>query len=86
MANLGFFGYDMYTPEEGKIDTLKAKEACENWGIEWVPITDMNYIMPDTIDELLLRADGPCVVDGASGIREGSYIGKKKILLFLSKQ
>jgi hypothetical protein len=76
-GELRFFGYDMYTPEEGKIDTLKAKEVCENWGIEWVPITDMNYIMPDTIDELLLHADGPCVVDGASGIREGFVYRKK---------
>jgi len=84
-GELRFFGYDMYTPEEGKIDTLKAKEACENWGIEWVPITNMNYIMPDTIDELLLRADGPCVVDGASGIREGFVYRKKENTSFSFK-
>lgn len=84
-GELRFFGYDMYTPEEGKIDTLKAKKACENWGIEWVPITDMNYIMPDTIDELLLHADGPCVVDGANGIREGFVYRKKEDTSFSFK-
>jgi hypothetical protein len=76
-GKLRFFGYDMYVPNEGKIDILKAKEACNKWGIEWVPITDTNYVMPDTIDELLLHADGPCIAEGASGQREGFVYRKK---------
>lgn len=45
----------------------------------------MNYIMPDTIDELLLHADGPCVVDGANGIREGFVYRKKEDTSFSFK-
>ena len=44
---------------------------CEDFGIPWVPITSTNFILPDTVEELLAHADGPCEAEGASGLREG---------------
>lgn len=73
---LRFFGYDLYVKGEGKTDILAAKEACEDWGIEWVPITNVDYHLPDTCDELLAHATGPCEASGASGLREG-YVYRK---------
>ena len=34
-GNLGFLVMICISRKEGKIGILKAKEACENWGIEW---------------------------------------------------
>lgn len=76
-GELRFFAYDIYEPNTGKIDIIKAKDACKEHGIPWVPITNLNFVMPDTVDELLLHADGPCEADGASGLREG-YVYRKK--------
>ena len=41
----------------------------EEYGVPCVPIVDENFIMPDTVEELLAIATGMSVVDG--GMREG---------------
>lgn len=69
--SLRFFGFDMYNSEVGKMDINEARALCNDWNIPWVPVTNENFIMPDTLDELLAHADGPCEAEGASGLREG---------------
>jgi hypothetical protein len=64
-----FFGYNLIRSDVGRIDTLKAAKICNENGIPWVPIADEHYILPDTMEELKLDADGPCLV--GEGPREG---------------
>lgn len=75
--SLRFFGYDMYTPNVGKINILRAHDVCKEWNIPWVPITNEDYVLPDALEELLAHADGECEAPGASGLREG-YVYRKK--------
>lgn len=67
----------MYIPDVGKINILRARDVCKEWNIPWVPITNEDYILPDTLEELLAHADGECEAPGASGLREG-YVYRKK--------
>src|SRR5699024_4665350 len=69
--SLRFFGFDMYNSQVGKMDIFDASALCEDFGIPWVPITSTHFILPDTVEELLAHADGPCEAEGASGLREG---------------
>lgn len=64
-----FFGYNLIRSDIGRLDSVTAKNICDKYGIPWVPIADTNYIMPDTMEELKLDADGLCIV--GKGKREG---------------
>lgn len=68
---LRFFGYDLIFPGKGKINVIEASNLCKEFGIEWVPIVDTNYILPDDFEEFKLQADGPCEAPGSKGMREG---------------
>lgn len=73
---LRFFGYNFITSDIGRWDSISAAHLADEYGIEWVPIVDDNYILPDTMEEMKLSADGPCEARGASGMREG-YVYRK---------
>lgn len=64
-----FFGYNLIRSDIGRINTLDAAKICNENNIPWVPIADEHYILPDTMEELKLDADGPCLV--GEGPREG---------------
>lgn len=65
-----FVGFNLITSSMGRWNSLDAKEYAEDiWDIPWVPIVDNEYILPDTIDELLEYANGKSVIDGE--MREG---------------
>ena len=68
---LRFFGYNFITSDIGRWNSIDAANLCSSYGIEWVPIVDNNYILPDSFEEFKLSADGPCEANGASGNREG---------------
>lgn len=68
---LRFFGYNFITSNIGRWNSIDAANLCSSYGIEWVPIVDDNYILPDNFEEFKLSADGPCEANGASGNREG---------------
>lgn len=42
----------------GRLGSIEAKEICENHGLKFVPIVDTNYILPDTVSEVLDYAHG----------------------------
>lgn len=71
--------FNLITSKDGRWNTLEMKKLLEKNDIPCVPVVDENYILPDTIDELLEYATGKSVVDG--GMREGivfrSLDGKK---------
>ena len=66
-----FFGFNYIDSINGRWNSEKAKELCSRYGIQWVPVISNNYILPDTMEELKLQADGQCEVPGSSGLREG---------------
>ena len=66
-----FFGFNFIDSAGGRWNSVKARDYVAQWGIQWVPIVDENYILPDTMEEFKATADGPCELTGASGLREG---------------
>lgn len=71
LKDVRFFGFNLIDSVQGRWNSVDSKETMAVYGIEWVPIIDTNYILPDTIEELKAQADGETVVEGGSGLREG---------------
>lgn len=69
--DLRFFGYNFIDSNKGRWGSVEARDLTAHYGIEWVPIVDENYILPDDFEEFKLSADGPCEAPGSSGMREG---------------
>lgn len=70
-GELRFFGYNFIDSEKGRWNSVEARDLVTPYGIEWVPIVDKNYILPDDLEEFKKSAEGPCEAPGASGDREG---------------
>lgn len=64
-----FMGFNFITASKGRINSKEAADMFLKYGIPWVPILDENFILPDTVEELLDYATGTSVIDG--GMREG---------------
>lgn len=64
-----FMGFNFITASKGRMNSKEAADMFLKYGIPWVPILDENFILPDTVEELLDYATGTSVIDG--GMREG---------------
>lgn len=64
-----FMGFNFITSAGGRWNSVDASKLMFQYGIPWVPIVDENFILPDTVEELLAIATDASVVDG--GMREG---------------
>jgi len=53
-----FYAFNLITEKNGKIDSVSAKDLFSNYGIKFVPIVETEYILPDTIDELMAFSTG----------------------------
>lgn len=71
LKDVRFFGFNLIDSVQGRWNSVDSKETMAVYGIEWVPIIDTNYVLPDTIEELKAQADGDTVVGGGTGLREG---------------
>lgn len=71
MKDVRFFGFNLIDSVNGRWNSIDSKQTMAHYNIDWVPIIDTNYILPDTIEELKAQADGDTVIPDASGIREG---------------
>lgn len=69
LAGHDFMGFNFITSADGRWNSVVASTLMFKYGIPWVPIVDENFILPDTVDELLAIATDKSVVDG--GMREG---------------
>lgn len=69
LAGHDFMGFNFITSLSGRWNSVEASELMFKYGIPWVPIVDKNFILPDTVEELLTIATDASVVDG--GMREG---------------
>ena len=74
-----FFGFNFITDKEGRWNSIKAAKLMNQYGIHWVPILDAEFILPDTLEEMLEYATDESILD--KGMREGvvlrSQDGKK---------
>ena len=64
-----FMGFNLIDSKRGRWNSVEAKDLCAMAGIPWVPIISVDFILPDTVDELLAIATGESVCD--HGMREG---------------
>jgi len=71
LPEVRFYGFNLIDSCGGRWNSVSAAKYCKNFGIEWVPIIDENYILPDDFEEFKLSADGPCEVPDSNGLREG---------------
>lgn len=70
-----FRAFNFITSEDGRFNSTIGKMILKDYNIPWVPIVDTNFIMPDTVDELLEIAAGPSKIDGFP--REGLVFRSK---------
>lgn len=70
-GELRFFGFNLIFEGRGRLSATEAMPLCKEFGIEWVPIIDTNFVLPDTMEEFKAQATGQCEARGASGLREG---------------
>ena len=75
---LRFFGYNFIDSVKGRWDSVEARDLVAEYGIEWVPIVNENYIFPDDFEEVKRQADGKCEAPGAVGPREG-YVYRNRL-------
>lgn len=68
MTDHDFKGFNLYF-DGVRLNSLKAAAIVAEYGIPWVPIVDENFILPNTVDELLAYATDASKIDG--GMREG---------------
>ena len=71
MKDIDFAAFNLITSENGRYGTEEMEEILrDRCGIPCVPIVDSNYMLPDTIDEILEYAGSESSqIDG--GMREG---------------
>lgn len=71
LKELRFFAFNFIDSDKGRWNSIDGKKLVEQYGIEWVPIIDENYILPNNFEEFKKSADGPCDIPKSSGLREG---------------
>lgn len=72
--------YDMYVFNliypTGRMDSITAKSIIENKGMNFVPIINEHYVLPDTMEQALKDATGPSALNPDT-LREGFVIRSK---------
>ena len=71
------FVFNFINSKDGRIDSTIAKPLIESWGMQWVPILDTNYIMPDTMEEFKQYATGKSAIN-PEVLREGVVLRNYK--------
>jgi len=79
LKDIDFFIFNIITPN-GRFGNKEMVELCYRYGLTTVPIISYDYILPDTVEEVLKYATGPSMVN-PQVMREGivcrSLDGKK---------
>ena len=70
ITDRSFMAFNLITEKAGRWNSVEMQECLElDYGIPCVPIVKKEYILPDTVEELLNFATGESILDG--GLREG---------------
>ena len=72
LTDFEFYGYNLIYPT-GRTNSLVASSFFENLGLKFVPIVDAEFILPDTVDEMLKYAHAKSVLHDGT-LREGVVI------------
>lgn len=72
LKDIDFFVFNVITPN-GRMGNKEMVELCCHYGLTTVPMIDYNYILPDTVDEMLKYATGPSLIN-PNVLREGVVI------------
>ena len=62
--------FNISDDHHGKWDTETGAKFTERFGLKWVPIISTNFVLPDTVDEMLTLATGPSTLNDKV-LREG---------------
>ena len=60
----------------GRLGSVEAKEICDKNNLLFVPILDVNYILPDTVDKMLKYATDKSLIN-PNVLREGVVVRSK---------
>lgn len=66
-----FYAFNLVI-DGNRVDSVEAAEIVGEYGIKWVPILSVDYILPVTIDEMISCADGKSMLTDT--LREGLVI------------
>lgn len=61
----------------GRISSIDGKLIVESWGMNWVPILETEYYLPEDLEEFKIYADGKSVIN-PSVLREGLVLRDPK--------
>lgn len=62
--------FNFIRSDVGRISSIKGKNIIESWNMKWVPILDVNFKLPSTMEEIKVMTDGNSVVN-PDVMREG---------------
>lgn len=72
LKDIDFFVFNIITPT-GRFGNKEMVEICYRYGLATVPIISYDYILPDTVDEILKYATGPSLIN-PEVLREGIVV------------
>ena len=75
LKDIEFFVFNIITPK-GRWGTQEMVKFCYKYGLGTVPILDLDYILPDTVDNMLRYATGPSMLN-PQVLREGVVVRSK---------
>lgn len=74
VSDADFYAFNLIYPT-GRLGSIEAKEICSQNGIKFVPIVATDYILPDTVNEVLEYAHGKSQIGDT--LREGLVFRSK---------
>ena len=72
LKDIDFFVFNIITPN-GRLGNKEMVEVCSKYGLTTVPMISYDYILPDTVDEMLAYATGPSLIN-PNVLREGVVV------------
>lgn len=70
-----FYAFNLIDSDHGRCGSVKAKHTLSVFGIDFVPIIDEHFTLPDTVDEMLKIAHGQSAIGDT--LREGLVVRSK---------
>lgn len=64
-----FAAFNLIFSDVGRVNSYKARDILKEYNIPWVPLICDDYVLPDTVEEMLEYAEGKSYIDGLP--REG---------------
>jgi hypothetical protein len=69
--------FNFIRSDYGRVISLQGRDTVMGWGMKWVPILDIGFVLPDTMEEFKAMATAKSVVNPAV-MREGIVLRNSK--------